>query len=236
MKKKYSEIIDTQLGKFIILNTDTNQGMYYKEHNRNIEQHHIDILNELLTKIKEPVVLDIGSNLGFFTFGMSKDIDGCLVYSFEPQRIISNMLAGSVALNCKENIIVKNCAVGDHVGKIKIPKYDYSLVSSFGSVSTSLVENHENIGQHTNTFEEVDIITVDSLNLPKVNLIKIDVEGMEMSVLSGAHNTIVKHKPILFVEFLKEVKPRTLYDLLTSYGYAIQVVDYNFLCIPIEDK
>lgn len=236
MNKEYSEIINTPLGKFIILNTDTNQGMYYKEHNTHIDQNHIDILNKLLTKIKEPVVLDIGSNLGFFSFGMSKDIDKCLVYSFEPQRIISNMLAGSVALNCKENIIVKNCAVGDYIGKIKIPKYNYSLRSSFGSVSTSLVENHENIGQQTRIFEEVDIITVDSLNLPKINLIKIDVEGMEMSVLSGAHNTIVKHKPILFVECLKVVKQRNLYDLLASYGYDIQTVDMNYLCIPIEDK
>jgi hypothetical protein len=65
MNKEYSEIINTPLGKFIILNTDTNQGIYYREHNTHIEQNHIDILNKLLTNIKEPVVLDIGSNLGF---------------------------------------------------------------------------------------------------------------------------------------------------------------------------
>ena len=234
MNRKYSEIIDTDLGKFIILNTDTNQGLYYKNNNMHIEQNHIDILNNLLKKIQNPVVLDIGANLGFFTLGMIKDIENCLVYSFEPQRILSNMIAGTVALNCKENIIVKNCAVGSRVGKVKIPKYDYNIISSFGSISTNAVSTHENIGQNTSIFEDVDLITVDSLDLDKVSLLKIDVEGMELSVLEGASNTISKHKPILFVEFLKS-DARKLYDILTSYGYDVSRVDDNYLCIPIEE-
>lgn len=233
MKKNYSEIIDTKLGKFIILNTDTNQGLHYKNNNTHIEQHHIDLLNSLLKEIDSPVVLDLGANLGFFTFGMIENIDNAVVYSFEPQRVLSNMICGSVALNCKENIHVRNAAVGNFNGKVKIPKYDYSIISSFGSISTEEVGTKEYIGQSTESYEEVDIITVDSLLLSKVDLIKIDVEGMELSVLEGAINTITKHKPILFVEFLKSDAIR-LYNTLQSFGYTISRVDDNFLCIPVK--
>lgn len=233
MINAYSEIIDTDLGKFIILNTDTNQGLYYKNNNKHIEQNHIDLLNSLLKKINNPVVLDIGANLGFFTFGMVNNIDNATVYSFEPQRILSNMIGGSIALNCKENMYVRNAAVGSFNGKIKIPKYDYSIISSFGSVSTEEVKNREYIGQNTKDYEYVDILTIDSLMLDKVDLIKIDVEGMELSVLEGALNTITKYKPILFVEFLKS-NTTSLYNTLLSFGYDIDKVDDNFLCIPVK--
>lgn len=42
---------------------------------------------------------------------------------------------------------------------------------------------------------ETTMITLDSLNLSRCDLIKIDVEGMELKVLEGASATIRQHPP-----------------------------------------
>lgn len=48
-----------------------------------------------------------------------------------------------------------------------------------------------------------EMITVDSLNLDGVSLIKLDVENYEFQVLEGAKNTILKYKPVIIIELHK---------------------------------
>jgi hypothetical protein len=50
--------------------------------------------------------------------------------------------------------------------------------------------------------ESVDVITLDSLNLSNISMIKIDVENHENEVLRGGKQTILNNKPIIFVENL----------------------------------
>lgn len=47
------------------------------------------------------------------------------------------------------------------------------------------------------------MISIDSMNLPRVDLIKIDIEGMEIEALEGASHTIQKSKPQLIIEKIK---------------------------------
>ncbi|MCQ4908386.1 FkbM family methyltransferase, partial [Phascolarctobacterium faecium] len=47
---------------------------------------------------------------------------------------------------------------------------------------------------------EVEVITIDSLKLSACDFIKVDVEGMELTVLQGASENIRKYRPILYVE------------------------------------
>ena len=62
--------------------------------------------------------------------------------------------------------------------------------------------------------EEVQVKTLDSYTFENVNLIKIDAQGFESYILSGAINTINKHRPYIFIEIEE--------DQLKKYGFDEQ--------------
>ena len=96
--------------------------------------------------------------------------------------------------------------------------------------------NNGDIGQKIdyNKTIDVDLKTIDSLALERVDFIKLDVEGMEEAVLEGAKITIKKLKPILFIEVLKS-NPDTINKNLSSLGYEIFPMGMNSLAIHKED-
>src|SRR5215472_8442470 len=74
--------------------------------------------------------IDVGANVGTHALAFARAVGSLgAVHAFEPQRIIFNMLCGSIALNSH----CYNMAVGDRQGSIEIPQFDYSKPLSFGS-------------------------------------------------------------------------------------------------------
>ena len=55
---------------------------------------------------------------------------------------------------------------------------------------------------------------------PRIDMIKIDVEGMEIQALSGLNATISRHRPMLFVE-VDEVNRDAFFELQQQLGYRI---------------
>jgi FkbM family methyltransferase len=55
-------------------------------------------------------------------------------------------------------------------------------------------------------------INIDSLKLPRIDFIKIDVEGMEMEALIGAAESVAQSKPALLIESIK-TNPAALISL-----------------------
>jgi FkbM family methyltransferase len=95
-----------------------------------------------------------------------------------------------MAPNSVLNVQCFNAAVGEIPDLIIVPILDYNAESNYGSLNLGTFESGE----------QVQVIPIDSLNLPRCNFLKIDVEGMEIKVLKGAKDTIQKHKPLLYVE------------------------------------
>ncbi len=81
--------------------------------------------------------------------------------------------------------------------------------------------------------ELVPLTTIDRFAFKQVDLIKIDAEGMEMQVLDGAHKTIGRCRPILYIEYLK-VNRDALRKCIIKHGYAVHPNNINYLCIPSE--
>lgn len=97
---------------------------------------------------------------------------------------------------------------------------------------------NEFIGQaidYANATKEIDLITLDSLNLDRVDLIKIDVEGMEEEVLNGAIKLISTHKPIIFIEVIKSNK-QELKSILDGFNYEYIHLGMNILAINQDDE
>ena len=65
------------------------------------------------------------------------------------------------------------------------------------------------------------MITLDSLNLPRLRLLKVDVEGMESEVVTGARATIARLQPALYIENDRADRSRRLISLLFDIGYRL---------------
>ena len=183
------------------------------------------------------VVVDCGANIGILSIEWARFMTGWgRVISFEAQAKLFYALAGNIVLNNCLNIDAFHAAVGNKVGTMAIPEPNYLIPSSYGSLDLEERANNMDIGQKIdyNKTTNVDLKTIDSLALERVDFIKIDVEGMEEAVLEGATVTIDKSKPILFIEVLKS-NPDVIHKNLSALGYEIFSMGMNSLAVHKED-
>ena len=185
----------------------------------------------------EVVAVDCGANIGILSIEWARFMTGWgRVISFEAQAKLFYAFAGNIVLNNCLNIDAYHAAIGNKTGVMAIPEPNYLVPSSYGALDLEERPNNMNIGQkidYTKTID-VDLKTIDSLALERVDFIKIDVEGMEEVVLDGAKGTIEKLKPILFVEILKS-NPDAIHKNLSSLGYEIFPMGMNSLAVHKED-
>ncbi len=231
------EKVSTEYGEMLILSKDTYQSTALRDTKKAYDWQEVNLLNNIIKNIDQPVFFDVGANLGVFTFGLAKYIKekNGSIYCFEPQRAVYNCLVGSVALNGHDHIYAHHAAIGKSKDNfIEIPQFDYSETCSFGSIEFG-EEQKEKLHQQRKQSTKKDYVQLLSLDsfinkIEKLDLIKIDVEGMEESVLESAKQIISKYKPILFIEFFKSNKEK-LRQSLKELGYSdIQEVGVNFLC------
>jgi FkbM family methyltransferase len=157
------------------------------------------------------LAIDCGANIGVHTIEWAKRMTGWgSVLAIEAQERIYYALAGNIALNNCFNAVALNAAVTDKPGVLRMPQPDYLVPASFGSLELRKSPNTEYIGQaidySDSSLKAVQAISIDSLKLPRIDFVKIDVEGMEMEALAGAAESIKKHRPALLVESIKTEK------------------------------
>ena len=113
-------------------------------------------------------------------------------------------------------ITLYNAAVSNKKGKLNLADFDIETPSNYGEVKAD-----------SEGFE-VDCITIDSLKLPEVTLMKVDVEGHELNVLKGSKKTIERCRPHIFFEAndLEWLEPFKYLDKL----------EYNFYWIGCRSK
>lgn len=143
---------------------------------------------------KDSLYLDIGTNIGYHAKGINHEV-GCNVIGFEPHP--SHFCVA--AYNCQgKNILLYHTALGNKTGTIDLTDFDHGKIGNYGEITTVVEDDDEVI--------TVPLKKLDTFNLDKCTLMKIDVEGAELSVLQGATKTIKKHRPVIFYEAIdKEV-------------------------------
>ena len=186
------------------------------------------------------VALDCGANVGTHTVEWARQMTGWgSVTAIEAQERVYYALAGNVAVNNCFNARVIHAAVGDGNGMMKIPNPDYAAPASFGSLQLKHSDKVEDIGQPINhddaALVPVRLITIDSLALKRVDLLKIDVEGMESEVLDGARRTIRQCLPVILIEHLKTGADQ-IAPVLQRHGYKLAELGVNILAIHPSDK
>src|SRR5262245_40497829 len=201
-----AETKDCRHGRLMFLRNDAYIGRSLEVYGEYSEGE-IDLFRQLLRP--GDIGVDVGANIGALTVPMARLVQpGGAMVAFEPQRAIFDILCTNLRLNGLANVQAFRRAVGSITGTIRVPPLDYQRSDNFGGVA---------LGGATG--EEVQLVTIDSLNLPRLRLLKIDVEGMEHSVITGARATIARLKPAVYVENDRAEHSRALISLLFDIGY-----------------
>ena len=229
-------LLDSVYGRFIVPRTCLFQAeALVKTGRTHIESELKNIFAILATLPDGSIVVDGGTNAGFFTIPVAHTTQdrGFRIIAFEPQRQLFQAVSGSLALNGYRHVYLHNVGLGDRSGTAQLPEIDYSVVQDFGTVQLS---NDTTVQEQSWMNDRVvDVISIDEMNLPRLDFLKLDVEGYEVPALTGAINTIQQYRPWIWVEyFITGVDPikQALADLV---DYSFYLVDYqNMLVAPRE--
>lgn len=197
--------------------------------NGGYEIEEVEFLKSLLDLSRESkgdgvVAIDCGANIGVHSLEWSKHMRGWgSVVAIEAQERVFYALAGNLALQNCFNARAIWAAVDRKCGEMLIPEIDHSQPSSFGSFELKPREKTEYIGQCVD-YEELNLkirtVSIDSLELPRVDLIKMDIEGMEEDGLAGAIDTIRRCRPAIYLETIK-ADMGAINAMLRDLGYVV---------------
>lgn len=174
------------------------------------------------SKIKPGMtIIDIGANLGYYTAIASRLAgERGLVVGFEPEPNFFKLLSRNIRRNDMKNVTCFELAIAEKNGVADL------YLSNENKGHNSIIRSEE-----LKTSVHVKTTTLDyflaSQRIPKVDIIKMDIEGAEVLALEGMKNTLIKHRPLLFLEFsphsIIKIKRNPMDFLLTlrDIGYSI---------------
>lgn len=167
----------------------------------------------------DTVFLDIGAYIGQYTLLAAKYAPKGQVIACEPHPQSFARLAAHLARNHLKNVFALQRAVGGQ-------QTERALLCLSDQISDSRIAPQPS----DKSFIEVAMTTLDEIvhefGLPKVDLVKIDVEGAEGAVLRGAEGTLSRFRPLLIIELdrsREEVwgdSPESILTYLKQWGYA----------------
>jgi FkbM family methyltransferase len=167
-----------------------------------MQQHH-RALASTIARLVPPtaVVFDVGAHAGQYTKLFAHAASVGRVYAFEPGTYARAILRIVVWLHRLANVVILPMALGAACGveTLSVPikkggSYGFGL-SHFGTPQ----ERWPAVAQEVVAVTTIDTI-VAALALDRVDLIKADIEGWELSLLRGAENTLRRFRPRLLLE------------------------------------
>ena len=185
------------------------------------------------------VAIDCGANIGADAIEWATAMTGWgSVIAIEAQERLYYALAGNIAINNCFNAIAMHAAVSSEMGVMNIPTPDYLTAANFGGLALRKGERTESIGQDIDYSEDslvaVQKVALDNLKLPRVDLIKFDIPGMELEALAGAREVLEKNRPVLLVKAIKAER-ETVRTWLAERGYKVVDAGHGLLAIHLTD-
>jgi FkbM family methyltransferase len=167
---------------------------------------------------KDDVILDLGANIGKYAIltGKKVGLQGKII-AVEPISETFQILQRNIQENNLGGIVIPlQAGISDKMGTAR---FYHRKGHSGASTMTAQISDH---------YEDIDLITVDEIvkqhDLPRLNWIKIDVEGFEYETLCGAQRSISLFKPIIIVE-IREVNKEKVFDFFKKNNYTYEQLD-----------
>jgi FkbM family methyltransferase len=196
------------------------------------KQHHQVLIPVLRRAIPEDgIVFDVGAHAGQYAKIFSRLASRGHVFAFEPGSYARSILRIAIYLNRCRNVAILPIALGAREGLeiLTLP------IKRSGSYGFGLAHFGPNTRWKTVEREAVAVGTIDRLaetmELPRLDFIKADIEGWEMQVVRGGWRTIARFRPILLLEMNASALERAGDDLAAAYaamgelGYVANVFD-----------
>lgn len=165
------------------------------------------------------VFYDVGANVGIYSLYASAAVGNSgHIYAFEPLERNLRYLRQHLTLNNLHNCTVLPAAVCDREGTLS-----FSSANRQSSMARLVAD-----GEITVPSSTLDKCVYGEMRLRPPNVIKVDVEGAELQVLSGASRTLSEFHPAMFVEIHGTELHRDCRDFLLARGYHVDE-DYGQL-------
>ena len=175
--------------------------------------------------IKLAIDIHVGAHVGIWTRRLANDFEK--VIAFEPLK----KHIECHKKNCEglENVTLNEVALSHKKGTNIITTRDTN--SGMSTMDTPRWKWKKSFPQM------IESRTLDSYKLPKIDFIKIDVEGWEEHVLEGGMKTILKHRPIMYIEIWDKNLTYISSMLWQKMWYSVHKIDgENYLCEPMEER
>lgn len=163
----------------------------------------------LAKKAKE--VVDVGAYLGVYTLLAAATNSHARVIAFEPNPQTFHALDANLKLNQFPNVMLLNSAVGRQKTSTVLQIDAYRPMSSGAQVRSGHEAGFVGV--------EVDQVRLDDMSISP-DLIKIDAEGMELEVLSGATRVLTECRPTMILEVLTQKQFELIVAFLVDFGYC----------------
>lgn len=161
----------------------------------------------------DSVMVDVGAHLGYFSVVTA--LRAKAVFAIEPQEFLIGRIHRNVSANHLRNVTIIHAAAGSETGFVNIPKV--------GTPSTR-------IGLSENLVHMIRLDDYFSGPLQPTHM-KIDTEGFEYHVLSGA-SALLAARPVLFIEYHRTMghfgpSGEDMWTMLNDFGYRIEVGNHR---------
>ncbi len=169
--------------------------VYSHDHGfKHYEKKEKDALTAVLPE--DGVFFDVGANIGLFTFYIKQYRPNMTSQCFEPHPNMATCIRKTTTENSLKKVIVNEVGLSDKIGEFKL------FLSNRNAGGHSLANTGTD--KNSDDFHMVAVTTLDQYcqknNIERIDVMKIDVEGVEEQVLNGAVETFKKLKPILMIE------------------------------------
>jgi FkbM family methyltransferase len=185
----------------------------------------------LLVPKRDPVIFDVGANVGQSVESYLEIFEAPRIASFEPSSACFRELESKFA--GRSGVTVRQCALGPDVATCELDVYEFSVLNSvlpMDRSGTNRFHDRKPIGK-----ERVPVLTLDRVaeeyNASHIDVLKIDTQGYDLQVLRGGESLWSKRRvSVVQIElnFFPMYEGQAAADAVTSFlvqrGFAL--VDY----------
>jgi len=208
-KMLFSGIYEIKPYRILIYERGGTEDLYYA-----LPRREGDVHDFIVDNLKRgDVFVDVGANIGYYTILASRLVGtGGRVFAVEPVPQTVKVLKFNIKLNGLRNVTVVDKVAWNSCCKLKMK----IAFGEFGRASFF----------HNGVEVDVDAIPLDEVlvNVPKIKLIKIDVEGAEYEVLQGLRRTLTRTEYVV-LELSRKVGE--CLKLLREYGFTCEKMKFT---------
>ena len=172
---------------------------------------------------QNPVIFDIGANIGSMALRFAQRTPFVKVYAFEPTNFAYNKLMRNLSLNPE---------LARRITPVQVFLSDRSVSNSHMKAYSSwrvdgrVTDAHPLHGGTIKSAASVPAVTIDDFcienKVPRIDLIKIDTDGHELRVLKGARRTVARYVPYIIFELGIYVMQEMGIEFEQFYSYFLE--------------